>query len=122
MEAAQIGEQKQFTAEQIRNHFIINPEWKVIYLAKFGEPKTEEYLLNFLNLMEQNGYVFNERRYNNRPGSTFYVLKFVEMYRKELGQDDPEWIEYGPNHETSAYNEILLDCVCDYKIDFENFK
>lgn len=115
------------TSENIKNHFISNPEWKRVFLANFPSWTPETYLENAEKLFEQNGHSMKvSERLGKRPDSKHWNLVRVLVSEpvSEKNEDgficeyDWTWNGDGKN----ALEQALIDIVCTYNIDFTNWK
>lgn len=108
----------------IEEHFIINPVWKNYFLSKFPNWTPETWVENVWSLFETNGYRYEIERYSNNPDSTLYqAIKCVDLFGPDTSEcEDGFIVGYGDSHETSALEQMLLNVICNFDVDFNTFK
>lgn len=113
--------------EYVKNHFIINPTWKSVFLANFPTWTPETYTESAIALFEKNGYSLKvSERMGNRPESKYWDLVRVSVTEppSEKNEDgficeyDWAWNGDGKN----AIEQALIDLVCNYSIDFSKWQ
>lgn len=104
------------TKENISNHFIINPVWEELFLKHYPNWKPDSYLNDAVELFKKNGYTITNKRMSERKTSKFYHVVEAEL------QKDGEFIFSFQTHDDLAIKQIIIDCVCNYEIDFSTFK
>lgn len=104
------------TKENIKNHFITNPAWEEIFLKHYPKWTPENYFKNALELFNKNGYTITETRNSNNKKSVFYKVVEAEL------QKDGEFMFSLTGHIDSTSNDVILECICKYEIDFSTFK
>jgi hypothetical protein len=104
------------TKDNIENQFITNPVWEEVFLKNFPNWTPETYIDNAVSLFNKNGYTIINKRRSERPDSKFYNVVDCEL------QKDGEFIFSIQTHIDASIKEVLLDCICNYEIDFSTFK
>lgn len=103
------------TEENIKNHFICNPDWRELfqkYHPTNGKDWTKNYLEKTKAILEKNGYriVESER------------LAKLKCVRLALYKGD-EWIfEKDWNNETYAMEQLLITAINDNDINFSTLE
>lgn len=109
------------TEENVKTHFLTNPEWKRVFLKNYPDWTPEKYIEQATELFVRNGYRIVE---NERMKSK----KFAGIVRLDLyGPSSPENSDgfvFGLDwrQESSAYKNIIIEAICDYLVDFTNWK
>lgn len=104
--------------EHIETHFLINRDWKEYFLKNFPEYKVETWTSDAWSLFERNGYRYEMERYSRFPDSPLYTaIKEITLYK---GDKEICWIN--DRTESSALEQLILNAVCNFEVDFTKFK
>lgn len=114
------------TKENIKNHFLSNPVWKRVFLENYPDWTPENYSLNVKALFEKNGYTFKVEKElkNERIGH----LVRMDLYGPPAdAQDDgfvfgKDWVQCSYGGEIRAVEQIFIPAICEYIVDFTNWK
>lgn len=105
--------------EHIEEHFIINPYWKEYFLSKFPNWTTDNWTNDVWSLFKDNGYRYELERYSNNPESGLYsAIKCISL----IDSNDEEIIGYGNVTESSALEQLMINVICNFDVDFNTFK
>lgn len=116
------------TLFNIKNHFINNPKWKKVYMKRFPEDIDEKnypdfsnkYVENSILLFKENGYSFHVIE---RMKSKKFSCCVIAAITYDLnGPNENEILLWDWSHESQAYEQMLVSCICHYDIDFSTFK
>lgn len=104
------------TESQIKQQFIVNPDWREVFLKHYPNWTPETYITNALELCQKNEcFLKIVKRGSKNPESPFYRIVDVEVTLRgewyELQINDHDW-----------ERTTLVDAICNYQIDFETFK
>lgn len=104
------------TEENIRNHFLTNPEWKRVFTEHYPDWSPDTYVRDAKALFEVNGYRFEEDRMSKRPDSKFRCVVTIDLYH---GDDFVFGLQ---GHELSVLEQLLIIVICEYEVDISKFK
>ncbi|HKZ43109.1 MAG TPA: hypothetical protein VJ044_19275 [Candidatus Hodarchaeales archaeon] len=104
-----------FTEEQIKNHFITNPEWRSLFNKYYKDWTPLNYMQRAIKIFEKNGYRFVEK---DRLKSE----KFKHIFRPSLFKGDKFVVGLDFHHEDNAFEQLLICAVCDYDVDISTLK
>lgn len=104
------------TEEHIKNHFIVNPEWKKLFFTHYKDFNQSNYTDRTKKVFEKNGYSF--KTIQPFKSKRFNTVREVEMYKGE------EWIvAFQGFNERNALEQLFIDIICDYEtVDLSTFK
>lgn len=102
-------------AEYVKNHFITNPEWKAVFLKHYPNWTAETYVDDALKLYRANGY---DVRVETRPfkSETYKHIVDMGLYRGD------ESLYSLRGHEPHMVEQVIINSICNYEIDFSTFK
>ncbi len=101
------------TSENIRNHFIGNPEWEEAFKKCFTIESTtpENYPQRAYEVFTKNGYEFEEIR--PYKSDKFKTIVHIAIHK------DGEWLcEYGDMQEWNAFEQVICQMVDDYDLTY----
>lgn len=103
------------TEENIKNHFITNPVWKSLFIKYFHKWNYKTYWKDCMTIFEKNGYSFKTIKPYNSERT--HMIREVEIYKgKEFVMSMQSF------DERDATEQLLIDIICHYEIDFSKFK
>lgn len=103
------------TTEQIKNHFITNPEWRNVFNKHYKDWTALNYMERAVEIFKKNGYTFIvEERLKSE--------KFKHCVRPALMKGDEYIVGLDWKHEDNAFEQLLICAVCDYDVDISTFK
>lgn len=100
--------------EWIKNHFIINPDWKAAFEKSFDISDTNKmnYLQRAYDVFLKNGYSFKEMRpYKGKKLSSIVEIEFYKNDEWQWGQQE---------NESQAFENVLSEIITSYEVDFQN--
>ena len=107
------------TSQNIKNHFIENPEWERVFLKHHPDWTPENYIEKAKALFEANGYKFVENR-------KFKSDKFKHILDLDLhgppSKDNEDGFVFGmQGHEDFVYSQVIISAICEYEVDISKF-
>lgn len=111
--------QKSFlTDENIGYHFLENRAWEKYFKSKYSEFTCKDYIQKAWKLFEDNGYRVEVERFSNRPESKVYsAIKSIDLFK-----DEEFIVGRAMVNESQALTQLLIMVICDFEVDFREFK
>lgn len=104
--------------EHIENHFICNSIWKDIFVSKYPNWTADTWTDNVWKLFEDNGYTYEIETYSDNPNSKLFgAVKSCDLfYLNEFV------IGYGDSRIENCLEQLLINVICNFDIDFNTLK
>lgn len=108
--------------KHIKNHFLTNPDWREVFMRFNPDWKSEtynpkNYIVDAEKILNANGYSLKiEKRLSNNPKSSWYHAGEMALYHKD------EFIFSIETHLDNAKEQVLIEAITKYEIDFTTFK
>lgn len=109
--------------EHIQTHFVINRTWKALFLKYFPEWTAETWAEDVWSIFENNGYRYEIERYSNNPDSKLYcAVRCVDLFGPDKSEcSDGFVVGYGDSNISSAVEQMLINVICNFDVDFTKF-